>query len=70
MVKKSFDKLEARTKSFSSEGEFLTFMNDTSDTKQQVANAKFLRDELKGGWFEAYPMKVKYRNPEMKAKQD
>jgi hypothetical protein len=68
---KSFDKLESRTKSFSSEGEFLTFMNDTTDTKQQVANAKFLRDELKGdGWFEAYPMKVKYRNPEMKAKLD
>ncbi len=65
----SFDPLKARTRSYSARGDFLTFMNNTTDPQQQIANGRFLRDQLKGG-FGISPMKIKYRNPAMKAAHD
>lgn len=44
----SFDSLRSRTKAFSSEGDFLTYMNETTDPEQQITNARFLRTELAG----------------------
>ncbi len=66
----SFNSLIARTKSFSSQGEFLTFMNETSDPKQQIANAIFLRKELAGEGRGLNPIEIKYRNPKMRAAYD
>lgn len=67
----SFDSLESRTHSFSAEGDFLTFMNDTTDPQQQIVNARFLRDELAGkNWWEYNPINIKYRNPAMKKAMD
>lgn len=43
-----FRSLEARTQSFSAEGDFLTYMNQTKDPDQQIRNVKFLRAELAG----------------------
>ncbi len=63
---KNFDQLSARTHSFSAEGEFLTFMNNTTDGQQQLYNAEFLRKELAGEGRGVNPMKLKYRNPKMK----
>ncbi len=62
----SFDDLASRTQSFNAKGDFLTFMNNTEDPKQQIANARFLRNELAGDGFMVKPLKIKYRNPEMK----
>ena len=67
---KSFDGLIKRTKSFSSEGEFLTFMNETTDAQQQIDNAIFLRKELAGEGRGINPMKIKYRNPAMREAYD
>jgi len=67
----SSDSLAARTQSFSAEGDFLTYMNDTTDPSQQIVNARFLRDELAGKrWWEATPINIKYRNPAMKKAKD
>lgn len=62
----SFDDLAARTKSFSAQGDFLTFMNDTENDAQQLTNAEFLRDELAGDGAGINPMKIKVRNPAMR----
>jgi hypothetical protein len=62
----SFDSLAARTQSFSAEGDFLTFMNNTTDPGQQITNARFLRTELAGEGKGVNPMNIKYRNPAMK----
>ncbi len=64
----SFDGLATRTESFSSEGDFLTFMNEATDPKQQIINARFLRDELAGEGKGINPMNIKIRNPEQRAK--
>lgn len=40
--------LSRRTRSFSAENDFLTYMNNTTDPQQQIDNAKFLLKELKG----------------------
>jgi hypothetical protein len=60
-----FGSLESRTSAFSSENEFLTTMNQTTDPDQQIANVRFLRGELAGEnrWF-PNPMKIDHRNPE------
>jgi hypothetical protein len=63
----SFDSLSSRTQSFSAEGDFLTFMNDTTDSTQQITNARFLRDELAGDGSGYNPMNIKIRNPAMRA---
>lgn len=63
----SFDGLASRTKSFSAEGDFLTFMNNTNDDTQQITNANFLRDELAGDGVGLTPMEIETRNPAMRA---
>lgn len=59
----SFDSLARRTSSFSSEGDFLTFMNNTTDPAREVRNARFLRDHLAGNATGVNPMKILYENP-------
>jgi hypothetical protein len=62
----SFADLSSRTHAFNAEGDFLTFMNNTQDPEQQIANTRFLRDQLEGDWKGLNKMKIKYRNPAMK----
>ncbi len=67
-----FDSLAERTQAFSAENDFLTFMNTTTDPDQQIANVRFLQNELKGEnrWC-IKPMKIIHRNPEQaKGKND
>jgi|SRR5215213_9914355 len=64
---KSFESLQSRTVSFSSEGDFLTYMNNTTDPAQQISNARYLRNELDGSFS---PIEIEFRNPEMKAAED
>ncbi|NQZ30599.1 MAG: DUF2974 domain-containing protein [Oceanospirillaceae bacterium] len=64
---KGFDKLAERTQAFSAEGDFLTFMNNTTDPQQQLINTRFLRDELAGDGSGINPMKIKVSNPQMRA---
>lgn len=59
----SFDSLAARTSSFSSEGDFLTFMNNTTDPAREVENARFLRSHLAGEARGVNPMQITYQNP-------
>ncbi len=67
----SFESLQSRTTSFSSEGDFLTFMNNTADHDGQLANARFLRRELEGNrTFRLDPIEIQYRNPEMRDADD
>ena len=60
----NFASLQSRTSSFSAEGDFLTFMNNTRDPAREVRNAQFLRNHLAG---EApgslNPMTIEYQNP-------
>ena len=66
-----FSSLESRTQAFSSENDFLTYMNQTTSPDQQIANVKFLRRELAGENRNTYgiskfaPMKIDHRNPAM-----
>lgn len=59
-----FTSLVQRTQAFSAQGDFLTFMNNTTDPQQQVDNALFLRRELSGDnrWL-PNPMKIDHMNP-------
>ncbi len=63
----SFASLEERTTAFSSEGDFLTYMNNTTDGKKQIDNARYLRSLLAedSNWLAP---SVDYRNPETHAK--
>lgn len=67
---RSFSSLSSRTNSFSSEGDFLTYMNNTSDPNQQVANATYLRDQLQASGGMTKPIGIDYRNPETLAAQN
>ena len=58
-----FGSLAARTESFSAEGDFLTFMNNGTSQAQQVANATYLRDRLRGGNWGPDPIAIDHRNP-------
>jgi len=68
---KDFASLTSRTHAFSAEQDFLTYMNNTSDPKQQLINARFLRDQLAGKNDSglapsagiAKPMKITHLNP-------
>jgi hypothetical protein len=63
--------LTTRTKSYSAEGDLLTYMNETRDPAKLVENAEFLKKELMGEGAGVNPMKVTYRNPEKpKGKND
>lgn len=44
----SFSSLTSRTHAFSAEEEFLTYMNNTSDPAQKLANARYLHGQLAG----------------------
>ena len=44
-----FASLTSRTHAFSAEGDFLTYMNNTTSPAQQVTNARFLRNQIAGG---------------------
>jgi hypothetical protein len=62
----NFDSLVSRTKSFSAEGDFLTYMNTTSDPGQNIINARFLRTELAGEGKGINPIDIKVRDPAMR----
>lgn len=66
----NFDDLMSRTKAFSSEGDFVTFMNDTSDPGQNIINSRFLRQELAGQGAGLNPINIKVRNPAMRGVND
>jgi len=65
-----FDDLVSRTKAFSSEGDFLTFMNNTTDPGQNIINSRFLRRELAGQGPGLNPINIKVRNPAMRGVND
>ncbi|MFL6676701.1 MAG: hypothetical protein ACJ8IK_00060 [Burkholderiaceae bacterium] len=66
----NFDDLVSRTKAFSSEGDFLTFMNNTTDPGQNIINSRFLRRELAGQGPGLNPINIKVRNPAMRGAND
>ncbi|MEO5689930.1 MAG: hypothetical protein ABIR54_21445 [Burkholderiaceae bacterium] len=65
-----FDSLSSRTKGFSAEGDFLTFMNNTTDPGQNIANSRFLQRELAGQGPGLNPIDIKVRNPAMRGVND
>ena len=68
----SFDSLASRTSSFSAQGDFLTYMNTTTDPDLQIRNGEFLRRQL-GGWTPvgvANPIAVTYSNPATQGHSD
>lgn len=66
----SFDDLAARTRAFNAEGEFLTFMNDTTDPGQNIINLRFLQKELAGLGRGLNPIDLRVRNPGMRGMDD
>ncbi len=66
----SFDSLVSRTKAFSADGEFLTFMNTTTDPGQNIINSHFLRRELAGQGPGINPIDITVRNPAMRGRDD
>ena len=66
----NFDSLVARTQGFSAEGDFLTYMNDTTDPGQNIINARFLRRELAGEGKGINPINIKVRDPAMRGQDD
>jgi hypothetical protein len=66
----NFDSLVSRTKSFSAEGDFLTYMNTTTDPGQNIINARFLRTELAGEGKGINPINIKVRDPAMRGLDD
>ncbi len=65
-----FDSLVSRTKLFSADGDFLTFMNTTTDPGQNIINARFLRKELAGEGSFVAPIDIKTANPAMRGMVD
>jgi len=65
-----FDGLVSRTKLFSADGDFLTFMNTTSDPGQNIINARFLRRELAGEGSFVAPIDIRTANPAMRGLVD
>lgn len=60
----SFDSLTSRTRAFSAEGDFLTFMNETTDPALQTVNANYLRGQLRGeNSGIVSPMEILYESP-------
>lgn len=66
----NFDDLISRTKAFSADGDFLTYMNGTTDPGQAITNAHFLRQELAGQGRGVNPIAIKVRNPAMRGVDD
>lgn len=65
-----FDSLTSRTRLFSSDGDFLTFMNTTTDPGQNIINARFLKTELAGEGSFLAPINIKVANPAMRGLAD
>ena len=65
-----FDSLISRTRLFSADGDFLTYMNTTTDPGQNIINARFLRDELAGERSFVAPINIKTLNPAMRGQVD
>jgi len=65
-----FDSLASRTKAFSADGDFLTFMNGTTDPGQNIINAHYLRTELAGEGSLAAPIRITTRNPSTRGRPD
>ena len=65
-----FDSLTSRAKAFSSDGDFLTFMNTTTDPGQNIVNSRFLQRELAGEGPGLNPINIKVRNPAMRGVDD
>ena len=65
-----FDSLVSRTRLLSSDGDFLTFMNTTSDPGQNIINSRFLRTELAGECSFFAPINIKTANPAMRGQLD
>lgn len=65
-----FVSLTSRTVAFSSDGDFLTFMNDTTDPGQNIINARFLRRELAGEGSLLAPIDIKTTNPALRGRSD
>lgn len=65
-----FDSLVSRTKLFSADGDFLTYMNTTTDPGQNIINAHFLRKELAGEGSFVAPINIKTANPAMRGLPD
>lgn len=57
------ESLSKRTKSYSADGDLLTYMNETRDPAKLEENAEFLKKELMGEGAGVNPMEVSYRNP-------
>ncbi len=65
-----FDSLVSRTKLFSADGDFLTYMNTTNDPGQNIINARYLRKELAGEGSFVAPIDIKTANPAMRGQVD
>lgn len=65
-----FSSLTSRSRLFSSDGDFLTFMNTTTDPGQNIINARYLRNELAGVGSAVAPINIKTLNPAMRGKAD
>ena len=65
-----FDSLTSRTRAFSSDGDFLTYMNTTTDPGQDIINARFLKRELAGQGSLVAPIDIKTVNPAMRGHAD
>jgi len=66
----NFASLVSRTKLFSADGDFLTYMNTTTDPGQNIINARYLRKELAGQGSLAAPIDIKTRNPATRGSAD
>ena len=66
----NFDSLVARTRLFSTDGDFMTFMNTTTDPGQNIINSRYLRRELAGEGSLVAPINIKTRNPAMRGAVD
>ena len=58
-----FASLMSRTQAFSAKGDFLTYMNETTDPAQNIINARFLRQELAGDGPGINPINIKTLDP-------
>ncbi|MEL6530268.1 MAG: hypothetical protein AAGK01_06400 [Pseudomonadota bacterium] len=66
----NFNDLARRTRSFSAEGDFLTFMNETNDAAREIRNAEFLRSHISGdALMSPMTMRINYLNPDHAAIQ-
>ncbi len=66
----SLEALAPRTLAFSSEGDFLTYLNQTTDPSKQIANAEWLKAQLAKSPGTLNPIGLKYLNPETESLND